>query len=348
MKLIHQLLFFTFALLCSASGRAQISFANVFADGNGNGVKDPGEASGTTDANGNVSLKGGSGAIVLSGGTDISTGLANKLVLKAPAGSTVVNPITSLIQSLVDSGSSLATATASIGNALGIDTTKVDLNTFDPVAVANNPNASAADRALAVSIQAANAKVGNILVAGSSTLVGAVGDSSKLNVTDAGKAVIASLAANLASSTGKADLSNSSFLKSVLNDSVSTADNTALDLAAGKVANAATSFGSTVGAISANIDVSVAANSGDPASALTKIAQAETVAQGQLATQLQSSTGSGNFTAVNNNFTGDTLTKTIDAVIPPPPPSSTSTSTSSGDTTAKNSIDTSINASPSH
>ena len=95
------------------SGKAvdgYIAFAHVFADANGNGIQDPGEASATTDADGDFNLTGASGTIILSGGTDVSTGLALKGILKAPPGSTVVSPITSLIESLVSSGSSIAAA----------------------------------------------------------------------------------------------------------------------------------------------------------------------------------------------------------------------------------------------
>ena len=278
----------------NVSGKAidgYIAFAHVFADANGNGVEDPGEASATTDKDGNFSLTGASGSVILSGGTDISTGLALKGVLKAPAGSTVVSPITSLIESLVSNGSSIADATAKIGVALGVDTTKVDLKTYDPLKVASDTTASAADRALALSVQVVNAKVANVLVAASSTLVGAVGDSTKLNVTDAGSAVIESIANNLVGKSGQTDLSDATFLTNVLKDSVAGADNAALDLASSKVDNVASTFADTVGAVSDSIDKSVAANGGDPTAALTKVAQAQTVAQGDLSTQLQTSTG---------------------------------------------------------
>src|SRR5205807_1439199 len=151
------------------------------------------------------------------------------------------------------------------------------------------------DRAAALNVQVANAKVANILVAASSTLVGAVGDSTKLDLAAAGKAVVGSIAKSLVNAKGATDLSDASFLGNVLKDSVAVADNAALDLASAKVSNAASSFADTVGAISDSIDKSVAANS-DPAAALGKVAQAQTVAQGDLSQQLQTSAGSGTFT----------------------------------------------------
>jgi hypothetical protein len=55
-----------------------ISGATVFADANGNGQLDAGEASTTTDSTGGFSLTGGSGPLVAFGGTDTSTGLQFK------------------------------------------------------------------------------------------------------------------------------------------------------------------------------------------------------------------------------------------------------------------------------
>ena len=77
-----------------------IAGATVFADANGNGVLDLGEAHTTTNADGSFTLTGGTGPIVMFGGTDVSTGLAFKGTLKAPMGSTVVTPLTTLVAEL--------------------------------------------------------------------------------------------------------------------------------------------------------------------------------------------------------------------------------------------------------
>ena len=66
--------------------------SDVYADSNGDGIWNAGEAKATTDANGKFTLPSGSaGAVVVSGGTDKTTGQAFKGVLKAPEGSTAIN-----------------------------------------------------------------------------------------------------------------------------------------------------------------------------------------------------------------------------------------------------------------
>lgn len=122
-----------------------ISGATVFADTDGDGVQDADEVSGTTDANGNFTLAAGaSGRVVASGGTDILTGKAFQGVLTAPLGSNTVTPLTTLVQSAIESGKTLAEAKTSIAQSLGIDAS-VDITTYDPIAaLATNANDTAA------------------------------------------------------------------------------------------------------------------------------------------------------------------------------------------------------------
>ena len=74
-----------------------ISGATVFADANADGILNNGEAFAITDATGGFTLIGGSGNIVMTGGTDMTTHLANTIVMGAVEGSTVVTPLTTLI-----------------------------------------------------------------------------------------------------------------------------------------------------------------------------------------------------------------------------------------------------------
>lgn len=113
--------------------------ALVFRDDNENGILDNGEVSTRTDDNGAFELSGeGSGPIISSGGTDISTGLAFTGTLKAPAGSSIVSPITTLIQELTDDGvTSVEAATAKVSTILGIST-DVDVLNVDPIASENS------------------------------------------------------------------------------------------------------------------------------------------------------------------------------------------------------------------
>jgi len=120
-----------------------IAGATVFADADEDGVLDVGEASATTDATGNFALVNPVGPLVLSGGTDISTGQAFIGTLSAPAGSSVVTPITTLINAVLASGGATdaAAAQALVVTALGLPT-GTDLTNFDPIAAANDGDTS--------------------------------------------------------------------------------------------------------------------------------------------------------------------------------------------------------------
>lgn len=109
------------------SGKAvdgYLAGSTVFCDLNTNGIADAGEAKTTTDANGNFTFATGcTGTVVAIGGTDVATGYDFKGTLTAPAGSTVVTPLTSL---LADTGLTSAQLPALLNLAAGTDVTKVD------------------------------------------------------------------------------------------------------------------------------------------------------------------------------------------------------------------------------
>ena len=112
-----------------------IAGATVFADTNGNGELDSGEAFTTTNANGQFTLTGGSGPLVMFGGTDVSTGLPFTGVLKAPEGSTVVTPLTTLVAELAATSGNVQAAQDAVAAAFGLDPT-IDLQSYDPVQLA--------------------------------------------------------------------------------------------------------------------------------------------------------------------------------------------------------------------
>ena len=113
----------------------------MFADADNDGTLDAGEAHTITNADGSFTLTGGSGPLVMFGGTDVSTGLAFDGVMTAPAGSTVVTPLTTLVVQLAAT-MSLAAAQDAVAAAFGLDTS-IDLQTFDPVPAAVIGNAAA-------------------------------------------------------------------------------------------------------------------------------------------------------------------------------------------------------------
>ena len=130
-----------------------VSGASVFIDVNGNGIRDalgPGlelEPQTTTNANGTYSFASNLvGPIVATGGTNIDTGLPNLVTLTAPVGSTVINPLTTIVQSLVSTGVPAAQATMQVAVALGLPAT-TNLGSYDILAQpASDPVAVAAQK----------------------------------------------------------------------------------------------------------------------------------------------------------------------------------------------------------
>ena len=121
-----------------------IANAFIFRDENGNGIFDSGEANSRTGIDGSFTLGGDdSKAIVVDGRDGLAVDLDNPGeaftgILKAPAGSTVVTPLTTLVQQLVEADPTLSAAQAqtAVKTALGIDL-NVDLTSTDPIASDN-------------------------------------------------------------------------------------------------------------------------------------------------------------------------------------------------------------------
>ena len=135
--------------------------ATVYIDANNNGKFDPGEPMTKTDGQGDfkfISLV--TGPIRAFGGTNIDTGLANTLEFSAPSGSTVVTPLTTLIQELVDVGKTAAEAEAAVEQAFGLDSLGLDLTHLDPIAAAG---AGGPTGLAALEVQKAAAAVAEVL-----------------------------------------------------------------------------------------------------------------------------------------------------------------------------------------
>lgn len=281
-----------------------IKGATVFADANGDGKWNEGEATATTDDKGNFSLDGAKGAMIASGGTDLSTGKAFKGVLKATEGSTIINPLTSLQQAFVEKGLSIAEAQQKVATALGLDASKFDLATFDPLAASLDTNASAADRALGAQLQAEAAKIANFMVAAGQTLIGAAGGADKLDAATAGKSLIdAMVNAISAKSDGVISFSDQSMLQSIVKESVTLSGNSNLIAASAKVTAMASDFAAMSAASADNIDKAVAAG-GDVSAMIAKIAQTQVAAQGTMADQMLAAAASGSLSAMKSDFTG--------------------------------------------
>lgn len=100
-----------------------LSGATALCDTNGNGAADTGEASVTTDTNGKFTFAAGcTSGIVVRGGVSTDTGVLFTGVLKAPAGSSVVTPLTSMLVA----GLTQAQIKTSMGLPGGTDLQSVD------------------------------------------------------------------------------------------------------------------------------------------------------------------------------------------------------------------------------
>ena len=131
--------------------------ADICIDADNSSKCEVGEVTVQTDDDGKFTFPAGSpvGPLILSGGIDKSTGETFKGLLKAPAGSSVVTPLTSAIQSLMDNNSSVSTsdAEATIKTAMGLNDISVDLTNFDPYNGIDGINSDAAQKILAKQTQ---------------------------------------------------------------------------------------------------------------------------------------------------------------------------------------------------
>ena len=120
------------------SGRAvdgYLSGATVVCDSNANGLADAGEVTVSTDTTGLFTFGAGcTAALIASGGTSIDTGLPFRGKLRAPAGATVISPLTTLLSQ----GMTLAQVNTSAGLPAG-----TALTTTDPALRTNGSLANA-------------------------------------------------------------------------------------------------------------------------------------------------------------------------------------------------------------
>ena len=273
-----------------------ISGATVFADHNGNGILDAGEKSTTTQADGSFTLVGAAAGdpLVMIGGTDISTGSAFTGTLKAVGGSSVITPLTTLVQAIVANSGGMTNAAAaetSVKNALGISNA-VDLSTFDPVTATAMGDANGA-AVLSAGIQV-QATVTQLAAAGTSSA-----------------SVVSSLASTISSSGSTVDLGNASTISS-------------LGTASGLTSDAANGVGSVTAAANTSIATAASTMTSDTTALLTAVVKAATVAINDTTAAIQSTNFSdpSATSTLQTNFTGTNLNNavsqaTVAVVVPP-------------------------------
>jgi len=313
-------------------GRIQDGYirgATVFADADGDGVLDPGEASTTSDAQGRFSLSAALGNLVATGGTDISTNLPHATVLRAPAGAAIVNPLTTLVSAVADqlasqsggqgpgqgasavSAAQVREAEQQVAQKLGLPAA-TSLTTLDPLVVAGSATATAAEKAAAVSVYKASALVANVLtqtaaaVSSASGSGGSGGTAADAQTAAAKAAAAVAQLITSAAATATVDLSNAQTLKTVLTES---AKGTA---AQAKVAAVADQVTAVMAATNAEV-VKVVVTGTDVGAALQGIVKAQVVAQGAAATALAQAVTSGQASALTTSFAGSALTSQVSA-----------------------------------
>ncbi len=260
-----------------------IAGATVFADANQNGVLDPGEASTTTNSVGAFTLQNGSGPIVLVGGTDVSTGLANKLTLKAPAGSTVVTPLTTLISQVATlNGGNVAAAQAAVTTAFGIPAA-TNLLALDPEAAALGGQSAGTA-----------AFVAGSLVQNTVVLLAAGGSQSGFGA----------LASAISATTGGLDLTNVTTLAQV-----SAAAGLSTTAASAVTALAQSSNATLLGKVS---------SAQSPAALFALVTASNSTAQGQTSAALSAALSSGDPSLLSNvvsSYSGAALNSLVTAAL---------------------------------
>ncbi|MDQ6962466.1 MAG: SwmB domain-containing protein, partial [Mariprofundaceae bacterium] len=174
-----------------------ISGAQLYADLNGDGIADVNEllAGVVTDAKGMFILPVGTPAVPLlaTGGTNIDSGLPNHLLMKSPAGSVVLNPLTTVVQNYLDAnpGTTLAQAETAVQSVLGITLPAgVSLTQYDPLAANDVATQKVAVQLTEVANQAEVVSAGS-----SSTVFTNVAASSSPNAPVLDLAVVSTVAA---------------------------------------------------------------------------------------------------------------------------------------------------------
>jgi len=281
--------------------------AGEYVDENGDG-EFTAESWAITDAEGGFEGVAGSGDLKIEAwvynadGTsptiDLSTGKVFKGSLTAPSGSTVINPLTTLIQSAIASGQSADDAQALVRTALGVSA-GVDLLNFDPVAQSQ----SGTDTTEALKVQKAALQVANLMHVAVETTAAAGSSNSKGSISGVANALVS--AAQNSTSAGTIDLSSGDLMSSALDAAADEAfkvdqgeEASAEAVTAKAVLKAqAQSIGSALAQVNTSIETIVtqaisAAQTGeavDTASAMVNIVAAQIVAQEQVTTQAQNS-----------------------------------------------------------
>ncbi|MEQ1741126.1 MAG: SwmB domain-containing protein, partial [Candidatus Nitrotoga sp.] len=311
-----------------------VSNATIFVDLNGDGVLNQGEISATTGAFGNFTLSGiaAFGHLIVSGGTDISTGKPFEGIMTAPAGSMVVTPLTTLIDKLTKNSTiTVEEATSKVLANLGLNM-GIDLLSFDPIKETVRTDTDASATGIALTIQATAIKI-NVLTSQTAALLNGVGVAASEGAgIESAYAALASYFESM-SATETVDLTSSAVIAQVIQTSAIESGANATQITA--VAALSTVAAQAIANLNQAIDDAVQGNT-STLGALTQITAIQIVAEA-IEGAMQSGAATGNVSNTVTSSTGTALTNAIntarktvgdvngdgkpDALLPSPPTS---------------------------
>jgi VCBS repeat-containing protein len=267
-----------------------VSGSTVFADTNDNDLLDASEVSTTTDSGGNFLLTGGSGPLVMSGGTDIATKLPFQGHLNAPEGSAVITPLTTVVVTLWSRG--VPDPIGAVLTAFHLDAA-IDLLGLDPIAGTSGGDA-----------QAALAYSKGVEVFDTLTLIGSVlGGSDPGQYAAAYDAVLAGMAELIVAHGAGTDLTDHSQLSELIQNA-QTIGGYSLD----------SSLSGDVSAIVSAVNQAVENTGATGVQLLSALSAIALVAQGAASDGLkQVADGTNDISSAATQFTGTQLANAIDA-----------------------------------
>jgi len=229
----------TLSLVSGVVADGYIRGASVYIDTNNDGQATSADYFvGETDAAGRffISKSAPLGKLLVVGGVNIDTGLNNTMTLKAPTPDLtkplVINPLTTVITSLVSTTVTAAQAAAQVAVALGLNLPAgEDLLSIDPISAAQDQTTAGI---FGLAAQKAAAMIASIVTLASSDTSATAATSDK--VID-NLATVLKTAAN-AAMPAAVNLADNSILDTVLSGAISTIAATSLTGSSGTLANA--------------------------------------------------------------------------------------------------------------
>ena len=276
-----------------------ISGGSVGVDTDGDGVLSEDEVLTTSDANGNFTLPAdsGTGKLLAFGGTDIMTGKAFQGVLSAPAGSTVINPITTVLQAVVDSGKSISEANSIVQKTFGLPEDS-NPKSYDPLAVISDTSATEEQKAAALGAQSKALQVSNVIVQSSSAIKSGSGGVTQAAAASAVTKAIAAKVTDSAETDSEIDLTDTTTLSAIVESAATEAGETEVASQASKIA-AITSASNNSAKNAANIE---------------DLAKVAVVSQGDVVNSISAAVESGeDLDAVVESYSEENLQTAVEA-----------------------------------